>query len=68
MALLALRQPLGRYFAIAQLYGVVAVGLLILHLGHKARPGLNDGHRRNNAAVIKDLSHADFLSYQSFHD
>ena len=34
----------------------------------KERNYITEKNRRNNAAVIKDLSHADFLSYQSFHD
>ena len=68
VALLAIRQPLGRDFAITQLHSAIAIFVQILHLGHKAGPSLNDRHRGNDACIIKDLRHAHFFSNQSFHE
>ena len=49
----------GVNLAVGDLDGVVAVHVLGAHLGHDARPGLDDGHRDDPVLLVEDLGHAE---------
>src|SRR5262249_43045686 len=60
VAELALRELPLRDGVERELHGLVAVRLVRLHLDDRTRPGLDHGHRRDDARLrIEDLRHAD---------
>ena len=46
----------------ADLYGLVAVVLLSLHLGHYTGTSLQNRHRNQDSLLIEDLGHSDLCS------
>src|SRR5699024_682374 len=49
-----------------QLHGLVAVPLCGAHLGHHARPRLDDGHRDDPVVLVEDLGHAELVAQDAF--